>query len=341
MPLMNRQVLLATRPWGAPREENFSLSTSPIRAIKEGELLIRNLYLSLDAGFRNWMNEDSGDNVLPAMQLGQPVMGLTLGRVQQSRHPDYIEGDLLLARLAWQEYSISDATDFLNKLPADLPCPLSYYVGILGDTGLSAYFGMHDIGKPSVGETVLISAAGGAVGSVAGQLSRIAGARTVGISSSETKCQRLIDELGYDAAVNRLAGNDLSAAIAAACPDGINVYFDSVGGEVLEAALDNLASGARIVMCGSITNYTATEQLMGPANLFQLVTKEATMQGFMCHFREARYQEGRTALTNWIHNGQLKCVEYKLQGIENTAKAFCDMFAGKNFGKTIVSLTEE
>ena len=341
MTITNKHIVLASRPEGAPREENFRLVETPLRAIREGEFLVKNLYISLDAGFRNWMNEGSGDNVLPAMELDAPVMGLTLGRVIESRRPDFKVGDLLMARLAWEQYTICDGSDFIARLPGSLPFPLSYYLGVLGDTGMSAYFGLTDIGKPKAGETVLISAAGGAVGSVAGQIARLMGARTVGIAGSDEKCSRLVEELGYDRAINRRSAEGLSSAIASACPDGVDVYFDSIGGSMLEAALDNLASGARIILCGAITNYGATEAVPGPSNLFELVTKQATMQGFMCHFNDDRYDEARQQLTRWLQSGQLKSIEYKLDGIENTARAFCHMFDGRNFGKTVIKVFDE
>jgi NADPH-dependent curcumin reductase CurA len=339
--ILNRQVVLARRPSGNPEYEDFQVSESTLPAVAEGQFATRNLYLSLDAGFRNWMNETSEDNILPAFELGAPVMGLAFSRVIESRHPDYAVGDLLMARLAWEEYSVSDGGEFIVKLPSDLEFPYSYYLGILGDTGMSAYFGLVDIGRPKEGETVLISAAGGAVGSVAGQIAKILGARTVGITSSESKCRRLMDELGYDAAVNRKSADGIESAIAAACPAGIDVYLDSVGGETLQAAIANLNTGARVVLCGSITHYNAAEPAPGPHNLFELVTKEALMQGFMTHHRVDRYPEAREQLARWIADGKLNNIEYMLEGIENAGVAFCDLFAGRNFGKTVVKLSDD
>jgi NADPH-dependent curcumin reductase CurA len=339
MTIINHHVVLARRPREYPQYDDFRVTESQLPDLQEGQFSTRNLYLSLDAGFRNWMNESSGDNVLDAFALDAPVMGLTFSRVIESRHPDYSEGDLLMARFSWEEYSIASGDEFIVKLPADLQFPYSYYLGILGDTGMSAYFGLTDIGKPKAGETVLVSAAGGAVGSIAGQIAKIMGARTVGISSSEEKCKRLVNELGYDAAVNRKSPEGIEAAIAAQCPDGVDVFFDSVGGDTLQGAIANLSQGARVVLCGSITHYNAEESVSGPNNLFELVTKEATMQGFLTHLREDRYTEARDQLEQWIAAGQLNSIEYELAGIENTGVAFCDMFAGRNFGKTIVKLS--
>lgn len=332
--IVNRSIVLARRPSGAPVPEDFNLISERLASLKDGELLLKNHFVSLDAGFRNWMDEDSGDEVLPAMPIGAPVMGLVLGEVADSRHPDFNTGTWLMARLAWQEYSITDATDFLIRLPQPLEAEPSAYLGILGDTGLSAYFGLRDIGKPASGETVLVSAAAGAVGSVAGQIAKIMGARAVGISSGEEKCRRLISELGYDAAVDRQAV--LAEELAAACPDGIDVYFDNVGGPLLETVIEQLNEGGRIVLCGAVSTY-GNEQ-PGPKNLFQLVTKQASMTGFLTHTRAEEYPEARSQLARWLEEGKLIAPEYRLEGIESVAQAFCDLFAGRNFGKTIVAL---
>jgi NADPH-dependent curcumin reductase CurA len=337
---VNRQVVLASRPSGYPVEGNFRVESSPVPEVGEGEFLLRNAYISLDAGFRNWMNEGSGDEVLPAMAVGAPVMGLTLGQVIESRNAEYCEGDWLMARLAWEEYSLSDGSDFFSRLPAAPECPLAHYLGVLGDTGLSAYFGLLDIGKPQPGETVLVSAAGGAVGNVVGQIAKIHGARAVGIAGTDEKCERLVSELGFDAAVNHRSAT-LVEQIQAACPDGVNVYFDSVGGPLLETVLWQIAEGARIVMCGAVSAYNATAPLPGPSNLFQLVTRQALMQGYLTHLSAHRYGEAQAVMTGWLNEGKLRNVEYRLHGIDKVGRAFCDMFDGNNFGKTVVQLHDE
>jgi NADPH-dependent curcumin reductase CurA len=335
--MQNRQVTLAKRPIGIPTVNDFGLIETEIPELEAGQFLLRNLYISLDAGFRNWMSEGSGDNILPAMPLDAPVMGLTLGRVVASRHDDFAEGQFLMARVAWEEYSISDGSDFLVPLESDLGHPKSYHLGILGDTGMSAYFGLTDIGRPQPGETVLISAAGGAVGSVAGQIANLAGARTIGLAGSDEKCERLKKELGYQHALNHRSP-DLADQLAALCPDGIDVYFDSVGGPLLEIVLDHIAEGARIPFCGAITDYNAEEPIPGPSNLFQLVTKSALIKGYMTHELVDRYPEARGQLSQWIDSGEMRSVEYIHDGIENTGLAFSELFQGKNFGKSIVRL---
>ncbi len=330
----NTSVLLARRPDGNPRPEDFKLGQTPIPQPGPGQALLKNHYVSLDAGFRNWMNEGAGDAVLPAMPLDQPVMGLVMGEVVESQHPDYTAGDWLMARIAWQEYSLADDSHFIVKIDPDAPYPMNLYLGVLGDTGLSAYFGMMDIGRPQKGETALVSAAGGAVGSIAGQIARILGARAVGIAGGSEKCERLVSELGYDAAIDH--HGDLRAQLAENCPDGVDVYFDNVGGPLLEPVLDHINVHARIALCGAVSSYGQAQA--GPSNLFQLVTREATMQGFFAHTQVDRYPEARAQLAAWLDEGKLTAPEYMLEGIENVGPAFCDLFAGRNFGKTIVKL---
>ena len=338
--MKNTQVLLARRPQGVPTSEDFAVRQAPVPEIQEGQFLVENLYLSLDAGFLNWMGEDSGDEILPAMPLGAPVMGLTLGRVLQSRHAEHPEGELLMARLAWEQYSVTDGSDFMVPVDPKWPHPLRYHLGVLGDTGMSAYFGLTDIGRPAAGETVLISAAGGAVGSIAGQIAKLKGARTVGLAGSDEKCARLRDELGYDAAINHTSSN-LSDELAALCPEGVSVYFDNVGGPLLEVVLEHIVEGARIPFCGAVATYSAPSPLPGPSNLFQLVVHSARLEGFMTHLQVDRYDEARQALSTWLSEGQIESVEYIHQGVEQAGNAFCDLFAGRNFGKSIVQVAED
>jgi NADPH-dependent curcumin reductase CurA len=334
----NRSVVLARRPQGDPVADDFRVEDTEWRDLRPGEFRTRNRYVSLDAGFRNWMNEGAGDAVLPAMALNAPVMGLVLAEVIESRHPDYPVGGMQMARFAWQEYSVSDGSDFLAPLPHPLEFEPSAYLGVLGDTGMSAYFGMLEIGKPAPGECVLVSAAGGAVGSIAGQLAKLQGATTVGIVGSERKADWIRKELGYDGAVVRSAAGSLTDAIRDACPNGVDLYFDNVGGEVLEAAIANMNVDGRLVLCGAISGYGREAALPGPRNLFDVVTKQLRIQGFMTHFRHARYPEARQALAELLREGRLKNPEYRLHGIDAVSQAFCDLFAGRNFGKTVVGL---
>ena len=333
---MMHSVVLARRPAGNPVEADFAVMSESLPEIPEGCFLTRNDYVSLDAGFRNWMNEDSGDEILPAMPLQAPVMGLVLAEVLESKHPDYAVGDKLMARFAWQTHSLSDGTDFIARLPAELEFNPSAYMGVLGDTGMSAYFGITDIAQLTSEDTVLISGAGGAVGSIAGQIAKLMGARVIGIVGSEAKAEWIRNTLGYDAAVVRSDYTSLSEAIRDACPNGVDVFFDNVGGQMLEAAITNMNHRGRLVLCGAISGYGVTPH--GPNNLFELITKELSVEGFMTHFRHERDDEAREQLSQWLREGVIQSPEHRLEGIENVGKAFADLFAGENFGKTIVAL---
>ena len=329
----NTQVLLARRPNGAPIAEDFEVRSQPVAPIAAGEALIENHYVSLDAGFRNWMDEDAGDDVLPAMAIGAPVMGLTVGRVIDSQHPTLEKGQLVMGRLAWEAYSIAK-DDFLIVLE-ESDVPLHYHLGILGDTGMSAYFGLKDIGQPTAQDTVVISAAGGAVGYAAGQIAKIMGAkRVIGVTSSPAKGERLVAELGYDGFISHRS-ETLHEDIESACPEGIDVYFDNVGGPLLEVILEHINDGARIPFCGAVADYARLAP-QGPSNLFQLVTHSAKLEGFMTHLQVERYPEARQQLLSWISQGQLKSVAAEYEGVENCGVAFANLFAGVNFGKSVV-----
>lgn len=335
--MINTQVLLKRRPNGVPVAEDFEAVDSALPTIVAGQARIKNLFISMDAGFRNWMDEDAGDEVLPAMPLGKPVMGLTVGRVEESQHPNLMTGDLVMGRLAWERYSIA-SDDFLVVLEDhEQTVPEHYHLGILGDTGMSAYFGLTDIGRPGPGETVLISAAGGAVGYVAGQIAKLMGAtRVVGLTSADDKGERLKKELGYDDYINYRQPN-LDEAFSTACPDGIDVYFDNVGGPLLETVLNHINVGARIPFCGAVADYSAATP-SGPSNLFQIVTNSVRLQGFMTHLQVDRYPEARAQLMTWLNAGQLKSLTHEYQGVDQCGVAFADLFAGKNFGKTLVKV---
>jgi len=334
----NRQVLLRARPVGAPRESDFACVDSLPPAVADGQFLIRNHYLSLDAGFRQWMNEGAGDGYLQAMALDAPVMGLVLGKVIESRHPDYTVGDLVMGRTRWEELSLADGSDYMTKLEATPGIPTSSYLGILGPTGLTAYFGLRDIGRIQGGETVLVSTAAGAVGSAAAQIARLHGARVVGTTSSDEKCRWLVDELGLDAAINYRSAGGVEAGIARHCPNGIDVYFDNVGGSTLDTALLHLNIGARVVLSGALAAYNESAPVPGPLNLFKLITQRALMKGFMVTDYVAEYPTAIAQMTEWLKAGRLKNSEEVVEGIENTGAAFCRMFAGGNRGKLLVRL---
>ncbi len=335
---LNKSVVLKRRPVGAPTPEDFGVVVGDLEPVVESHVEVENLAVSLDAGFRHWMDEGSGDHVLPAMELGQPVMGLVLSRVIDSRHRSFEVGDVIVSRLAWQEYSQFNGDLHHVKIHVDesLGLDLGVHLGILGDTGLSAYFGLFDHGRPTAGETVLVSAAAGAVGNVVGQLARIHGCRVIGIVSDDEKARYLVDSLGFDGCINR--HRDVAAQLKELCPNGVDVYFDNVGGPILEVVLDHIAARARIVLCGAVATYNSSEKMPGPSNLFSLVTKNATMTGFLTHQSHDRYDEARSRIVEWMRGGELENLEHRLYGIESVGPAFCDMFAGRNLGKTLVEL---
>ena len=335
--MKNKQIVLARRPNGKPVPEDFALKLSDLPIPGEREALIENMYISMDAGFRNWMDEGAGDAVLPAMPIGEAVMGLTVGRVVASNHPDLVVGSILMGRLAWESYSIATDAHFLVPIAAHYDQPVSDHLGILGDTGMSAYFGLTDIGQIKEGETVLVSAAGGAVGTVAGQLAKIMGARrVVGFAGTDAKCRWLEAEVGFDATIN-YKRDDIESRLAEVCPDGVDVYFDNVGGELLSPVLNHINQGARIPFCGAVADY-ANGGVAGPSNLFEIVKNWARLEGFMTHTKLDRYDEARDALAGWLASGQLKKFEAKYYGVESCGQAFSDLFAGENYGKTIVQV---
>lgn len=302
-----------------------------------GEALLENLYISMDAGFRNWMDEDAGDDVLPAMALGAPVMGLTVGRVAQSNRDDLQVGQIVVGRLAWEAWSLVTPEDLLVPIDESLGQPANCYLGILGDTGLSAYFGLQRVAQVQQGETVLVSAAGGAVGNAAGQIAKLLGAgQVVGFAGSDDKCKWLLDQVGYDGAIN-YQREDVSQALAEQCPDGIDVYFDNVGGDLLQPVLEQINYRARIAFCGAVADYNAVTKT-GPTNLFRLVANCGRLEGFMTHYWLEDYAEARQQLASWLDKGSLVNYEARYEGVESCGTAFCDLFAGRNYGKTIVKV---
>ncbi len=336
--LRNMQVVLRAHPVGAPRESDFECVASELPPLEDGNFLLRNRFISIDAGFRQWMNEGAGDGYLEAMALGEPVMGLVLGEVQESRNPDYAVGDLVMCRSRWEEFTVADGSDYISKLVADPDVSPSCYLGVLGPTGLTAYFGLRDIGKVQPGETVLISTAAGAVGSTAAQIAKIKGARVVGMTSTDEKCAWLTEHLGIDGAINYRAEGGVEAGLARQCPQGVDVYFDNVGGETLDTVMAHLNPGARIVLSGSLATYNTTEPMPGPYNMFNLITQRATMAGFMVTDYVEEYPAALEEMTAWLKDGRLKDAEDVVVGIENTGPAFCKMFAGGNRGKLVVRL---
>lgn len=320
-----------------PVLEDFKLVESDLAAPAEGQALIRNRVLSMDAGFRNWMNASAGDGYLAPMALNAPVMSLTLGHVVESRHCNLHPGDCVMGRFAWEEYSTCGQDDFHTVIEPDADFPLTHYAGVLGGTGMTAYFGVKDVLQPNAGETAVISAAAGAVGSVAGQLLRSAGIKTIGLTGRNGKCDYLVRELGFDHALNYREANPADE-IRNLCPDGVDLYFDNVGGPLLETLIDLMTDHGRIALCGSVATYNNDRPVPGPENLFQAVSKRLTLKGFMYTDEIERYGEAEVALAGLLRSGALINADYILEGIESAPQAFCDMLTGENIGKTLVVL---
>lgn len=335
--LINRQYYLASRPVGAPDSSNVPARDVPVPELADGEVLLRNLYISLDPAIRGWMGDDP--NYIEPIRLGDAVRSSVLGRVVHSKSPDFAPGDIAMTMGGWERYTTVQAAT-LNKLDESLGIPLSLFLGVLGPTGLTAYFGLLEVGKPKAGDTVLVSAAAGAVGSVVGQIAKMQGCRVVGMAGSEDKCRWLEDELGFDAVINYKTCGDYQAAIRQACPAGVDVYFDNVGGEILDAALLCLNKFARVAVCGWISTYNVPNA-PGPTNLWQLVAESVTIQGFTVLDYLDRFGEGIGQLAQWVMAGELKFREDVVDGLDNILPAFLTLFDGSNQGKLVIRLPED
>lgn len=336
-PTVNRRIVLAERPKGMPTTANFRLEQVAVPRPTDGEVLLRTIYLSLDPYMRGRMS-DAPSYAVP-VEVGAVMVGGTVSRVVESRHPDFKAGDLVQAGAGWQDYSISNGTGVL-KLDPDMPRP-SYAVGVLGMPGFTAYMGLLDIGAPKPGETVVVAAATGAVGSAVGQIAKIKGARTIGIAGGPEKCAYAVREFGFEQCLDHRDPN-FPKLLAAACPNGIDVYFENVGGAVFDAVWPLLNTFARIPVCGVISRYNATELPPGPDRwpLVQstLLWKRIRMQGFIITDYSARIGEFRRDMTQWVKEGRVKSREDIVDGLENAPRAFLGLLEGKNFGKLVVKV---
>lgn len=340
MPQINRRIVLAQRPQGAPTPNDFRLEELPIPTPGEGEVLLRTLYLSLDPYMRGRMSD--APSYAPPTAVGDVMVGGTVGRVEASRHPDYQEGDLVVAYSGWQDYAISDGAG-LTKLAPGMS-HLSHALGVLGMPGFTAYMGLLDIGDPQPGETLVVAAATGAVGSVVGQIGKLKGCRVVGVAGGAEKCRYAVAELGFDACVDHRAP-DFAAQLAAACPNGIDVYFENVGGAVLQAVIPLLNAKARVPVCGLIAHYNDEALPDGPDQLPVLMSavlrKRLKVQGFIIFNDYAhRYDEFIAEMAPWVEQGQIKYREDVVEGLENAPEAFIGLLEGRNFGKLVVKVTE-
>ena len=332
----NKQVLLKSRPQGEPDDSNFEIVESEVLTPAENELLVRTVYLSIDPYMRGRMSDRK--SYASPVELGSVMVGATVGQVEQSNHADFAQGDFVLSYGGWQTYALAKGKD-VRKLTPSPSIPLSYYLGILGMPGQTAYCALLDIGQPKVGETVVVSAASGAVGSVVGQIAKLKGARAVGVVGSDEKCRYITKELGYDEAINRKT-QDLVPALKAVCPNGIDVYYDNTAGPILEAVLQCINLGARIPLVGLISQYNAAKMPPGP-NLMPLLVKRSLIQGFLIGDHQDRYETFRQEVSQWIKEGKLRYKEDIVQDLENAPKAFTGQLQGENFGKLIIQVSEE
>ena len=337
---VNRRIVLASRPVGAPTPENFRLEEVARPVPAEGQVLLRNLFLSLDPYMRGRMSD--GPSYAEPIAIGAVMGGGTVARVEETRHPRFREGDLVLAFGNWQDYALSDGTG-LSRLPADMARP-SYALSVLGMPGFTAWYGLFKIGEPKPGETVVVAAASGAVGSVVGQMAKLKGCRVVGIAGGAEKCRFVVEELGFDACIDRRAP-DLKEQLKQAVPAGIDVYFENVGGAVFDAVLPRLNVHARIPLCGLIASYNATALPQGPDRMPHLqrvlLVKRIRMQGFIISDHYASdYAAFAREMGEWVAEDKVKIREDMVEGLENAPRAFAGMLEGENFGKVVVRIAQ-
>ena len=331
--MRNRRVLLASRPSGWVTEDNFRVEEAPLPEPAQGEVLVKNLWLSLDPYMRGRMNE--GKSYAARQEIGEVMIGGTVGEVVESRNAKFAKGDQVLGMLGWQQYGLSDGKG-LNKVDASR-VPLSAYLGVLGMPGVTAWVGLLDICQPKAGETVVVSAASGAVGSVVGQIAKIKGCRAVGIAGGKQKCDYVVKELGFDACVDYKAGK-LNDDLKAAVPDGVDCYFENVGGEILDAVLRRMNAFSRIAVCGLISQYNATEPY-GVKAIQSILTNRVKVQGFIVSDRMELWAKALPELASWVAAGRIKYRETVTNGLENAPKAFIGLLKGENFGKQLVKLS--
>lgn len=332
MATRNRQWVLRSRPQGMPGRENFELREASLPEIGAGQFVVHNLYLSCDPTQRGWMERDT---YVPKIELGEVMRSLAAGEVIASKHPGFAAGDVVSGAFGWQDYAVSDGSGLVpvTKLPAGVPIPTC--LSLFGLTGLTAYFGLLDIGNPKPGESVLVSGAAGATGSVVAQIAKIRGCRVIGIAGGPRKCEWLRTEIGLDGAIDYRSEN-VARRIGELLPGGCDVYFDNVGGEILDAALANLAPKARVVLCGAISRYNDLESAAGIRNYLNLILRNATMRGFLVFEYAARIPEALADLGRWAAEGKLRDTVDVVDGLENAPDAFRRLFTGENLGKQLV-----
>lgn len=332
--MINNIITLNSRPIGKPELNNFGFETETMPVAKEGEILLKTEYVSVDPYLRGRMSE--AKSYAESYELHKPMKSGLIALVEESNHPEFKKGDHVSGFLEWKEYQVSTGSALIKVDPT--LAPLSNYLGILGMTGLTAYLGLTEIGKPKAGETIVVSGAAGAVGSVVGQIGKILGCQVVGITGTDEKVALLISELGFDAAINYKTTKNLKEAIAEACPHGVDIYFDNVGGEISDAVMANLNRLARVPVCGAISLYNNTEAPMGPRLQPLLITKSILMQGFIVGNYADKFPEAMEKMVEWVKDGKLISEETIVEGFKSIPEAFMELFEGTNKGKMIVKI---
>ena len=333
MPVMNRRWTLAARPHGMVKESDFAFSETPVPQPGDGQVLLRVLYLSFDPTQRGWIEDRP--SYLPPVQIGEVMRASAVGEVMESKHTGFAKGDLVQGLFGWQDYAVVPGAMLGAKIPAGVPP--TWTLGVLGITGITAYFGMLDLGKPKAGETVVVSGAAGATGSVAGQVAKLQGARVVGIAGGPSKCAWLTKEAHFDAAID-YKHDDVAARLRELCPKGVDVYFDNVGGEILDAVLGQIAQRARVVLCGGISGYNEATPPPGPRNLMNLVIQRGRMEGFIVIDYAARFGEAIPKLSEWVQSGAIVHQEDVQRGLEHAPRTLLRLFTGANTGKQLLQL---
>jgi NADPH-dependent curcumin reductase CurA len=335
MAITNHQFRLAARPAGMPKSSDWNYTQEPVRDPGPGEVLVKVLYLSLDPAMRGWMNE--GKSYIEPVKIGDVMRAFGAGRVIASQNPGFAAGDHVTGVFGIQEYAFSDGKG-LNKADTRL-LPLPVYLSALGITGLTAYFGLLEVGQAKAGDTVVVSGAAGATGMMVGQIAKIKGCRAVGIAGGPEKCAYLTKDLGFDAAID-YKNEDVSQALRQHCPKGINVYFDNVGGDILDAALANLARFGRVVLCGAISQYNTTSGIKGPSNYLSLLINSGRMEGFIVFNYASRYGEAAREMAGWMAAGKLKSKEDIVEGFQTFPDTLLKLFRGANLGKLILKVAD-
>lgn len=330
---INHQWRLAARPEGLFKESDFTWTEEAVPELQDGQVLVHNLYLSLDPTMRGWASRDT---YLPAVPIGGVMRGGTIGVVEESRNANFKVGDHVSGLLGWQEYAVTDGKG-VNALPNLPGIPLTAHFGLFGHIGMTAYFGLLDIGQPKPGETLVVSAAAGAVGSLVGQIGKIKGCHVVGIAGADDKCKWLVDELGFDAAINYKTEN-VAAALKKHCPNGIDIDFENVGGEIMDAVLAQINFRARIALCGLISSYNSTEPVPGPYNFANILIQRARVEGFIVMDYAPRAMECMTELGKWLMEGKIKYRVDEVDGLKYAPLAVNKLFEGTNIGKLVVKI---